>query len=252
MSDAPVVVYEPAIDARFAPAKRSLKENEEIIRRGLTSFVEVGNALKDVRDSGQFLEEGYESFGDYCKDRWEIARPTADLKIGAAGVYEAITEDCTCSVLPENEGQVRPLAPLWRSRVEPEMSESEKEEALQEGAKAVRRVWNEIVDAHASNGPITSREVRAHLNPGVSVSPGQRSISDAYLTALDKVNDALTSVNWAIKKGQGKKVPRPVAERYAAYAAAADELAQAIRLAGDEKTPAPLTRVPGKGYGSSS
>lgn len=251
MSDAPVAHY-PAKNHKFAPAKRSLKENEEIIRRGFTSFVEVGNALKDVRDSGQFLDEGYESFGDYCKDRWEIHVSYANHQIGSAGVYQALATGDYSHRLPENETQARPLVPLLRARIEYDMSDSEKEEALREGVDAVRRVWGEIVDAHSGDGPITAREVRAHLNPGVSVSPGQRSISDAYLTALDKVNDALRSVNWAIKKGQGNKVPRPVAERYAAYAAAADELAQAIRLAGDEKTPAPLTRVPGKGYGGGS
>jgi hypothetical protein len=235
MSDAPVVVFDPAKDAKFATAKRSLRENEEIIRRGFTSFVEVGNALKDVRDSGQYLEEGYETFGDYCKDRWEIDRSTADHTIGSAGVYEVLAGYGHGHILPENERQARPLAPLLRSK----------------GEQAVRETWQRIVDTHTGDGPITAREVRAHLNPSVSVSPGQRSISDAYLTALDKVNDALRSVNWAIKKGEGRKVPRPVAERYAAYAAAADELAQAIRLAGDEKKPQPLTRIPGKGYGGS-
>ena len=233
MSDGPVVVFDPAKDAVFAQPKRSLRENEEIIRRGFTSFVEVGNALKDVRDSGQYLEEGYETFGDYCKDRWEIDRSTADKTIGSADVYQALAIEGDCPQLPENESQARPLARVLR----------------REGEEAVRQAWRKIIDSHRGDGPITTRDVRAFLNPSVSVSPGQRSISDAYLTALDKVNDALRSLNWAIKKGEGRKVPKPVAERYAAYAPAVHELAQAIRLAGDEKKPEPLTRIPGKGYG---
>lgn len=236
MSEAPVVVFDPAKDAKFAPAKRSLKENEEIIRRGFTSFVEVGNALKDVRDSGQYLEEGFETFGDYCKKRWEIGLRHGEMQIAAAKTYEAIAAANNCSHLPERESQIRPLTALLRSK----------------GEEAVQEVWRNIVSSHSGDGSITAREVRAYLNPGVSVSPGQRSISDAYLTALDKFNDALRTLNWAIKKGQGRKVPRPVAERYAAYVAAADELADAIRLAGEEKTPTPFTELPGKGYGGGS
>lgn len=236
MSERPVMVHDPRKDVTFAEPKRSLGENEEIIRRGFTSFVEVGNALKDIRDSGQYLEEGYTSFDQYCKARWDAGGRWGYKQIEAAKTYGAIASMHTCAQLPENAGQVAPLAPLLNSK----------------GEKAVQKQWVQIVEQHRGDGPITSREVRAHLNPGVSVSPGQRSISDAYLTALDRLNDALKSVNWAINKGQGRKVPKPVAERYAAYVAAADELAQAVRLASDEKTPEPLTRIPGKGYGSNS
>jgi hypothetical protein len=220
MSDAPVVVFDPAKDAKFAPAKRSLDSNEEVIRMGLGTFVEVGQALADIRDSGQYREAGFGSFEDYCRDRWGLGRGWANAQISASRVYRAISVH-DHEQLPQNVEQTTPLAPVLNSH----------------GEEAVSRAWAEIVASHQGNGPITGREIRAFLNPAVSVAPTKRPMSDAYLSALDKVEAALKGLRWAVRTHEGKNIPKPVCERFAEYTVAAESLARAVDQISKGETP---------------
>lgn len=220
MSDAPVVVFDPAKDAKFNPAKRSLDKNEEVIRGGLGTFVEVGQALLDIRDSGQYREAGYSSFDQYCQERWGLGRQWAYTHIGASQVCQAIGVHDRVH-LPQNVEQTKPLLPILNTH----------------GEEAVRNAWDQIVDSHEGAGAITGREIRAFLNPAVAVGPTKRPMSDAYLSALDKVESALKGLRWAVETHKGKKVPKPVAERFAEYTVAAQNLAQAVEQIGKGKAP---------------
>lgn len=82
---------------------------EAIIEHGLQTFVEVGNALAKIRDSRLYRIE-YDTFEDYCQERWAMARRTAYQYIEAAQVVENV-RNCA-QILPTNEAQTRPLAPL--------------------------------------------------------------------------------------------------------------------------------------------
>lgn len=220
MSEAPVVVFDPAKDAVFSPANNTLEHNEGVIRMGLGTFVEVGRALLDIRDSGQYREAGFSSFDNYCRYRWDLGRAWADRQITAAKVYEAIGDNDHCH-LPQNVEQAVALGPLLNK----------------DGEGAVQNAWDQIVKSHQGDGPITGREVRAFLNPAVAVGPTKRPMSDAYLSALDKVEAALKGLGWAVETHKGRKIPKPVAERFAEYTVAADSLAQAIQQISEGETP---------------
>ena len=45
----------------------TLAELEQIIRDGLDTFIEVGNALVRIRDK-QLYVDGYSSFDQYCRE----------------------------------------------------------------------------------------------------------------------------------------------------------------------------------------
>lgn len=218
----PVVVFDPAKDATFQPPERSLQENEAVIRAGLGTFVEVGRALADIRNSGQHREAGYDTFDDYCRERWGLGGKWAQRQIASAKVVEALN-GYEHIQRPENAEQALPLYPLLNGA----------------GKDAVRAKWQEIVEAHEGDGAITGREVRAHLNPSASLAPSQRSVSDAYLATLDKLNSTLKSLQWSAGKGQGSEVPRPVAERYADYVADTEALTEAVRAIANGKPPDP-------------
>ena len=132
-----------------AEEKKSLDEHEEIIRSGrLMSFVDVGKALLAIRDRRLYRE--FESFEEYCKHKWDIARRTAYQYIDAALVIDDV-----CSIAhiqPANESQARCLvsvpremrAKAWKEAVE---SAPQKEDGTpQLTASHIRRAISKYID----------------------------------------------------------------------------------------------------------
>jgi hypothetical protein len=62
-----------------------LARHEKTIGDGLTSFVDVGNALAAIRD-GSLHRQTHERFDDYLKDKWSLSRTHAYRLIDAADV----------------------------------------------------------------------------------------------------------------------------------------------------------------------
>lgn len=114
---------------------RSLAELESVIERGLTTFVDVGTALAQIRDS-RLYRETHGDFDSYCRERWGFSRQRALQMIDAA----AISNDLTTQVVipPSHEKQIREL-----SRIEPEQR---------------AEVWQAVVDQHGEKP--TAQEVR--------------------------------------------------------------------------------------------
>ena len=96
-----------------------LAELEATIGRGLETFVEVGEALREIHAAGLYRET-HSTFEDYCDQRWSMSRPRAYELMQSATVVSAIAD--TGAVPPRNEAQTRPLAQL-RERPE-EMTEA--------------------------------------------------------------------------------------------------------------------------------
>lgn len=101
----------------------ALTEAETTIERGLNTFVEVGNALAEIRD-GKLYRQTYNTFEDYCQQRWNIERRRAYQLMEAASVVVNVQN--FSQVVPSNDAQARPLARLqpteqiaaWREAVE--------------------------------------------------------------------------------------------------------------------------------------
>lgn len=84
---------------------------EEVIERGMKTFIEVGKALQEIRDSRLYLQ-GYSTFDAYCRDRWGWDRVNAHRYVEAAVVVEALSDDNIEG--PLNVAQTREIAPLLR------------------------------------------------------------------------------------------------------------------------------------------
>jgi len=56
---------------------------EDVIRRGLGTFFEVGHALLTIRE-GRLFRAIHPTFEAYCRARWNISRSYAWRVIGAA------------------------------------------------------------------------------------------------------------------------------------------------------------------------
>lgn len=98
---------------------------ETKISDGLKSFVEVGSALREIRDTALYRAT-HETFEAYCQDRWKISRPRAYQLIDGAEVVEEVSDSTLSTIVdkaehPEisvddstsqvpNEGQARELS----------------------------------------------------------------------------------------------------------------------------------------------
>ena len=117
--------------------KGELQRHEQVIERGLKTFVDVGSALMAIRDSRLYREK-YSTFEDYCRERWGFTRQSANRYIGAAEAVRNIEMEPIGSILPQTESQARPLTSL-----PPEQQ---------------REAWQAAVET-APNGKITARHV---------------------------------------------------------------------------------------------
>lgn len=86
----------------------TLAELEQVIDRGLRSYVEVGEALAKVRNS-EVYKAIADTFEDYCKIRWGLSRTRSWELISGAETTFAIANADDAAPLPANEAQARAL-----------------------------------------------------------------------------------------------------------------------------------------------
>lgn len=74
----------------LAPAELSrLEACERVIERGMTTFVEVGEALADIRDS-KLYRASHKTFDEYCRERWGFDRTYAYRLMDGAKTVQAM------------------------------------------------------------------------------------------------------------------------------------------------------------------
>lgn len=88
-----------------------LRRHETVIERGLQTFYDVGRALMEIRDKKLYRGQ-YDTFEDYCLDRWGMADRRARQFIDAAEVVDNLSKTGTIVPPPNNEAQARPLVTL--------------------------------------------------------------------------------------------------------------------------------------------
>lgn len=94
----------------------TLTDLEAVIERGLSSFVEVGEALMSIRDEKLYRAD-HDTFEAYCRDRWGFVASRARQLIGAAQTVTSVTVGG--GPVPTSEAQARAL-----SRVKNEPSDA--------------------------------------------------------------------------------------------------------------------------------
>lgn len=130
-----------------------LKSLESIIESGLKTFVDVGMALLEVRDS-KLYKATHDTFDGYCRERWGMSTRHANRLISAAKVSENLRP---MGLIPTAERTVRPLAPL--------------------PPQQQREAWAEATQkADSESRPVTTRDVTdavCKLKPHVSYNSGE-------------------------------------------------------------------------------
>ena len=88
---------------------RRLAYCEALIEQGIKTFVDVGNALAEVRDD-RLYRGTHGTFEDYCRDMWGMERRRAYQLMEAAAVVSNVKN--FAQIQPANDAQARPLARL--------------------------------------------------------------------------------------------------------------------------------------------
>lgn len=122
-----------------------LERCEVVIKQGLQTFVEVGQALLTIRDK-KLYRSSFRTFEEYCDVKWEIGKAYAFRLIGAAEVISNLSP--RGDILPQNEKEARPLTSL-----EPEIQQ---------------QAWSAVVEQHGSD--ITAPKVREVVSDFIQVN----------------------------------------------------------------------------------
>lgn len=127
-----------------------LEACEQVIERGLATFVDVGTALLEVRDSRLYRAE-FATFEAYCAERWGLKQSRAYQLIDAAKALTNL-KSSTIVELPANEAQARELTQFTPDEQ--------------------RAVWQMAVET-APNGKVTAAHVRAaaRINEALQAAP---------------------------------------------------------------------------------
>jgi hypothetical protein len=157
---------------------------EIIIEKGWATFVEVGEALWEIKKLDLYREH-FDRFEDYCKARWGCTATHANRQIAAAKVAKLLPRG---SVAKLCESQLRPLVGL------PEES--------------IPGVW-EKVRALAEDTPITAEIVQKVVSEAGGSKPLSRrrkSGSKSLAKQIEAAIRMLTTAEAALKGGDMKAV----------------------------------------------
>jgi len=133
-----------------------LERCEVVIKQGLKTFIEVGEALFIIRDKRLYRNE-FNTFEDYCQQKWHLGKRYVNQLIQASEVISNL--GAMAPILPESERQVRPLTSL-----EPEIQ---------------KEVWKEVVEqSEETRQPITSAKVQSVANEWMITNQKVKLVKD--------------------------------------------------------------------------
>lgn len=178
---------------------------ENIIEKGVKTFIEVGKSLLEIKEN-RYYRDNYDTFQDYCKERWGFDRTYAHRLIEASRVTENVAN---CQQIPATESQARELAKLPDDAQAEAWEEVIKKTDGKPTAAAVREVVEERItpDDHDKILPLKGNDGRPKNLPVVTDA---MSFAHMAISQLERIraddpdkNNAFTKVeNWIIKKAE--------------------------------------------------
>jgi hypothetical protein len=157
-----------------------LDQSEKTIKLGLGQFIDVGNALISINDH-KLYRIGFETFDDYCQQRWNLSDNYAYRLINAARCVAVLKEKLKpegVTIFPTNESQVRPLL---------ELDEEKQPEA-----------WLQVLKDTGS-AQITTSRVQDTVNKLVGKPKSKKRGSPK--ARLEKVEKKLEAISAIVNKG---------------------------------------------------
>lgn len=157
---------EVELSKQLTPAEVSRKEYlEDIIEKGQDTFWEVAQAISEMK-IGRLYRAEYNTFEEYCKEKWGMERNYANKLIRASEVVESLGTNVP---MPKTEAVIRPLTRIKDPEVQREVYQKAVETAPKGKvtAKHVEKVVRETMPKPVPEPPVrrTKKEVYANLIP---------------------------------------------------------------------------------------
>jgi phage N-6-adenine-methyltransferase len=171
-----------------------LADCEAVIERGLATFVDVGTALLEVRDSRLYRAQ-YATFEAYCAERWGLSTRHSNRLIQAAQVVGHLGP---MGPIPTNERQARELAGL---------------------APYEQRIVWDVVQKTAPDGDVTANHVKGVVNvfkdvigtgaidggDGIDIPIEAATIEHAKAAVLEETRERMARNEMYIREGLDRR-----------------------------------------------
>ena len=186
-----IVVREEEVKPLSVLEQKRLVQLEDVVAENFKSFVQVGQALAEIRDR-QLYRDRHRTFDRYVKELFDIGARRAYQLIEAAAVVQNVnncSQNTCIDMVPMNEAQARPLA-----RLRPEQQVS---------------VWYAAVE-RAPRGKVTA----GHVNKVVKKYLGEVVISGIRNTQARLQHEHVSA---AFKEAFDALLDQVVKEKEAGY-----------------------------------
>jgi len=182
----------PADGNALSPAEEGLlKDCESVIRKGMATFIAVGEALIRIRDLRLFRVSA-PSFEIFCRQSLRMSQQYTNSVMACSGVVNVLGEHPEfAGRLPENEAQARPLKGMEREQlVQTWQAVLEKTGSAPVTASLVREIVRKFL-------PETVQTLDAsHAKPVMKIRRSVKSLRRAMERVPDpKAEHALRLVN---------------------------------------------------------
>lgn len=159
----------------------ALEYHENVIEKGLETFIEVGQSLQYIRDNRLYRAE-YKSFKEYIEQRWHFQVRQAHRIITGIETTQLLTDaGVPGDTLPNSEKVARPLAKL---KDDPELMAEVWEEAVAEAKKQFE------AGLKKTDQP-THKEVEAKVK---EYEAQIEALKNKQTSLLNDLNDAKTTI----------------------------------------------------------
>ena len=157
-----------------------LERCEVVIKQGLQTFIEVGQALMTIKEK-RLYRISFKTFEDYCTHKWGMVQQSATRLIRAYETVTNLQSEPMGSLLPESERQARPLTSL-----EPEIQ---------------KEVWKEVVkQSEETRQPITAAKVQSVVNDWKPVNQEIKEVKNEPMFAISTPEELLKKAKEVAKE----------------------------------------------------
>lgn len=143
--------------------KSELAKHEAVIERGMMTTIEVGMAMKAIRDK-KLYDGQYKTFESYVADRWGYTRQRSYQLIEAAEVTANLSTIVDKSTRPQNEGQLREVAKAPAEK-QAEVVKKATEKAAEQNRKPTARDFKKVVGELLLEGEAVAKPEPAKPEP---------------------------------------------------------------------------------------
>lgn len=164
-----------------------LNELEATVKKGFTTFIEVGLALKEIQSSRLYRKK-HGTFEAYCKDTFEVAKRTAYDLIEASSVVQNVRNSAQIGWEPKNQSQAQALkdvAPEDLEEVCRIISMAAQERDIEITAALITRVVAEFAGEQAK---VKLQRTRQQINNDPTITGEFGAAFDSILSHIEDFN----------------------------------------------------------------